>query len=1105
VSFIRDEQGRIKQITDPANNSMFYTYDLAGNLESYKDTEGNTTKYFYTSPSMMTGMEVTSADGTSTFKPINNEYVDGRLVRQLDASGKEILFTHDLANRRESIKDRLGFETVFEYDQEGNVVYQKDAEGGETRRTYDANGNVLTETTALGTVTNTYDGADNLIETKDQYDNITKYTYNGMRKVTSITDPKNNVTINEYHPTSGNLLSTKDAEGNETKYIYSITNGLLTSTSQISKDDPTNPRVTTYEYNQYGFLIKERDPAGNYTTYTPGPNGTHSSVSVTRKLPSGATETLTTSYEYDKLNRLVKTTYPDESFTTVKYNEIGNQVLSIDELGRETKYEYDEQGRLVKTIYADNKFDETKYDAEGRRIESKDRAGRITIFAYDKVGRLVETLYVDGGRTTTTYDGIGRVLTQNQWLDATNKQTTTYTYGAEGKKRIITIKDTLGNETKQVFNENGNLESVTDAKGHATSFEYDKNNRRVKTIYHDGSFEQTTYDGYGQVIAKRDQAGKLTQFRYDSLGRLIKVIDALNKETVYTYDEVGNQLTQTDANNHTTSYEYDKLGRRTKRTLPEGMHESYSYNTVGSLLSRTDFNGKTTSYEYDSLNRLTKKIPDATLSQGSIIFTYTATGRRETMQDASGLTTYSYDDRDRLISKATPQGTLTYTYDKLGNLKTVRSSNANGISIDYAYDSLNRLSTVTDNNLTTGNITNYTYDKVGNLESYQYGNGVKSLYSYNNLNRLTNLSISKTTTEIASYSYTLGAAGNRLAVAEKTGRHTAYSYDDLYRLTSETITNDPNSKNGMVSYTFDDVGNRLSRTSSLAGIPNQTFTYDKNDRLTTDTYDANGNTKVSNGNSYGYDFENRLTSQNTDLTIVYDGDGNRVGKTVNGITTKYLVDTNNLTGYAQVVEEIQGGAVQRRYTYGHDLISQTQVINSNWTTHFYGYDGHGSVRFLTNQSGNITDTYDYDAFGNIIHQTGNTPNDYLYAGEQRDSSLGLDYLRARYMNPFTGRFWSMDSYEGVTDDPRSLHKYMYTHTDPINNIDPSGQSPIGDVMVALAVFAIPTTIAATTNATRSFYNARNDLPINIVDQPVIIEGSDWTKEHTLLELHKVYG
>jgi hypothetical protein len=58
------------------------------------------------------------------------------------------------------------------------------------------------------------------------------------------------------------------------------------------------------------------------------------------------------------------------------------------------------------------------------------------------------------------------------------------------------------------------------------------------------------------------------------------------------------------------------------------------------------------------------------------------------------------------------------------------------------------------------------------------------------------------------------------------------------------------------------------------------------------------------------------------VTIIYDGDGNRVLKTVGGVTTNYLVDTNNLTGYAQVVEELEGGIVVKAYTYGHDLISQ---------------------------------------------------------------------------------------------------------------------------------------------------------------------------------------
>jgi RHS repeat-associated protein len=156
------------------------------------------------------------------------------------------------------------------------------------------------------------------------------------------------------------------------------------------------------------------------------------------------------------------------------------------------------------------------------------------------------------------------------------------------------------------------------------------------------------------------------------------------------------------------------------------------------------------------------------------------------------------------------------------------------------------------------------------------------------------------------------------------------------------------------------------------------------------------------------------------------------------MTTYFLVDTNNHTGYAQVVEEIQSGVVTKQFTFGHDLISQRQLINGNWTISFYGYDGHGSVRLLTNTAGAVTDTFDYDAFGNLINRTGTTPNDYLYTGEQFDSNLGFYYLRARYMNPSNGRFFTMDSYEGDAYDPLTLHKYLYAGNDPVNMIDPSG-------------------------------------------------------------------
>ena len=172
--------------------------------------------------------------------------------------------------------------------------------------------------------------------------------------------------------------------------------------------------------------------------------------------------------------------------------------------------------------------------------------------------------------------------------------------------------------------------------------------------------------------------------------------------------------------------------------------------------------------------------------------------------------------------------------------------------------------------------------------------------------------------------------------------------------------------------------------------------------------------------------------------MVYDGDGNRVAETVGGTATKYLVDTLNPTGYAQVMDELVSGAVTRTYTYGLQRISENQKIGATQTASFYGYDGHGNVRLLTGTTGTVTDTYEYDAFGLPLTTTGTTPNNYLYSGEQFDSVLGMYYLRARYYNPATGRFLTRDSFDGDVRDPGTLHKYIYTRNDPTNRADPRG-------------------------------------------------------------------
>jgi RHS repeat-associated protein len=391
-----------------------------------------------------------------------------------------------------------------------------------------------------------------------------------------------------------------------------------------------------------------------------------------------------------------------------------------------------------------------------------------------------------------------------------------------------------------------------------------------------------------------------------------------------------------------------------------------------------------------------------------------------------------------------PEGTLNYTYDVAGNVASIYSSSVHGASMAYTYDSLNRLSTVVDNNLPAdSNTTAYAYDTASNLVTVTDPNKLQSTIQYDSLNRLTSLNTATpNSSAVAGYSYTLGATGNRTGATEQTGRTLTWNYDGIYRLTSEAVSNDQSGGNGEVDYTLDPVGNRTSTASSLPGVPSVSLaSFNLDDWLSPETYDANGNTLTTGGKTFTYDSENHLTSMNGGaVTMIYDAFGNRVAKKVGNVTTTYLVEDDvNPTGLPQVFEESVNGVLQRTYTYGLQRISENQIISNTWQPSFYMYDGFGSVRQLTNLSGTVTDTYNYDAFGNLLNSTGSTPNNYLYRGEQYDPDLGLYYLRARYYNPQTGRFLSRDPEDGNPFDEVTLHKYLYAGSNPVSYVDPSGK------------------------------------------------------------------
>ncbi len=424
------------------------------------------------------------------------------------------------------------------------------------------------------------------------------------------------------------------------------------------------------------------------------------------------------------------------------------------------------------------------------------------------------------------------------------------------------------------------------------------------------------------------------------------------------------------------------------------------------------------------------RAPDPTTGEPTVSFTYTATGKRQTMTDGSGTTNYTYDSMDRPITKATPEGTLNYSYDAAGHVASISSTNSNGASMAYTYDSLNRLETVVDSHLGT---TTYTYDDASNVATVTYPNGVQTAFTYDPLNRVSALA-----TQTTGYSYQRDSAGKLTNGLELSNRQAVWSYDGINRLTGESISAAPSGKNGNLGYGLDPVGNRTSATSTVSGLSPASGSFNADDELGSETYDNNGNVTATGGKTFAYDAENHLVSMGSTAALLYDGDGNRVAKTVSGVTTKYLVDDLNPTGYPQIVDELTNGVVSRTYTYGLQRISQYQVVSSAWTPSFYGYDGGGNVRNLTNSAGTITDTYEYDAFGNSFTVSGSTPNNMLYQGEEWDPDLGLYYLRARYMNPLSGRFGSRDPGNGYATDPVTLHKYLYANGDPVNGSDPTG-------------------------------------------------------------------
>jgi len=828
--------------------------------------------------------------------------------------------------------------------------------------------------------------------------------------LSTITDPNFSPARTVEFTYQDSLLTTvKDPENQMFVYGYNSEGSL----NHLVNEKGDEMRVT---YNELG-RVSEMATCIAYVTFTYNPD--QGKTYITEKNSGGDRVTI---YTYDEAGKLLQKT--------------GNCC------GYNTQYAYDEDNNVSNMTDANGNVFTANHDALGNALATTDAEGAGQSFSFEQnLNRLASITDKRGNATSMQYDGNGNLLK---------------------------IVQPQGVEVSFSYDAKGNIASVTDGNGNTTNLTYNTNNDVTGIQYPIGQ-ETFEFDAVGNLKVSRDGNGNAVHYQYDALNRLRSIADDLNNEVLYDYDGASNLTQETDPNGAVKTYAYDAHNRLEGVTTPSGT-TGYGYDASDNLTAITDANQHTSVFEYDQRDLL---VSERDPLNHSTAYTYDGNGNLVSRTDANGMeTTYTYDRLNRLLSKTYNGNTDNYAYDANGNL--VQCSN-NHISMSFSYDALNRLTSKTINNWgitiayeydLAGNrtkmtdpagetlygydannrlisITNpaaetttFTYDAGGRLTRQDYANGAYAVYGYDVANRLTALiNLSASGTVLAGYGYTYDANGNRLSMTTPQGT-TSYTYDGDNRLLSASYT-------GIVapdeSYAYDGAGNRTNFNGTA-------YTYDAADRLQsagniTYNFDANGNLTLKNENGqvtqYAYDGENRLTSltlpSGEQVNFQYDPFGNRIGQSGQSGATRYLLDGDNV-----LMELDAAGNTLARYTAGLSLDSWISMERGG-QSYFYHTDGLGSITALTNGAQSIAASYQYDAYGNILAQTGSVVNPYTYTGREYDAATGLYYYRTRFYDAKVGRFLTRDGFRGIQDRPLSLNKYLYVEGNPVLYTDPNGE------------------------------------------------------------------
>ncbi|MDD4909797.1 MAG: cysteine peptidase family C39 domain-containing protein [Candidatus Omnitrophica bacterium] len=729
---------------------------------------------------------------------------------------------------------------------------------------------------------------------------------------------------------------------------------------------------TIQDFDAWGRLIDIKDRNDNAITFTY--NSEANLIRITD--PNGKNTVLS----YGANRKVSRITLPDGRYARFIYDTNNNLIQTVDMKGATSSYTYDSASYITAITTPHRGMTAIEYgvgsygeDPSGRShyyVKSiTDDAGNKRRYAIDEWHH--QTGVLDSRNNTMLYEDNLSGYTSAITTPSGNKITFIYDYYGNREKII----DASGNVTVLAYDSRGNTISITDTLNNKLTLDYDTNDNLIQAADPKGGIYNFNYDGKGNLISVRDPENQITGFAYNNFGQINRIVDANGGTTDFEYDTSGNLINVTNPSGRKTVYKYDTLGRVRSLSDPEGNTFSYTYDGVDHLTRIDNPDEDPIKYFYNCCN--ITRVRDG---QGTMRFTYDALGRMRSFRN--------YDSK-----------LIAYEYDTEGNLSGLIYPD--GKKVSYEYDKDSRLIKVTD---WLGNATRYNYDAVGNLISV-VSPGLITTYKYDSVNRLIRLAnYNSNTLDIVSiFNFTLDPLGNRtqvkrllpLNIPDFNIADSSYSYNSDNQLTSATGR----------SFEYDDNGNL---TRQIAGAATTNFTYNHDNQLT------------------------QYTSGSTNLSYRYDSFGNRIRKTQGSQVTKYIVDPNRSLP-SVLCETDAKGNISAYYIYGLGLISK--IIGNN--SYFYQYDGLGSTIALSDSAGAIKNKYAYDDFGNLAtNSTETIDNPFKYVGRfgVMTDTPDLLYMKARYYMPSVGRFISKDPI-GLAG---GMNMYGYVGGNPINLIDPWG-------------------------------------------------------------------